>query len=182
VLLLAEQHCASITLRPQRLATAQGTHRVCHDVGVALQEIEIVLAEVARLGRVHLKHAPRTSAVAADHHVGGRDDAVVGVDVGQVGALDGPEVGEGDGPPGSKRLPAGVALIVAGEGAADHPGLPAHPGSDDEVTLIGAVFEHLAEGHAQALRAEPRPLGQHPVEVGPGERTAAELGQRPALA
>jgi hypothetical protein len=138
--------------------------------------------EIAGFGHVHLKHTPGPTTVAADHHIGGRDDAVVWVDVGKVQARRGTQVGEDDGHLRGERLPAGIALVGPSEGAADYARLPAHARPDDEVALVGPVFEHLAEGYAQAFRTEPRPLGQHPIEVGPGERAAAELCQCLTLA
>jgi hypothetical protein len=62
-------------------------------------------------------------------------------------------------------LDLNVAIQVGPCPRADHDRLPAHPGPDDELVLVGHVLHGLAIPDVQSLRTEPRRLLEQSDEI-----------------
>jgi hypothetical protein len=55
-------------------------------------------------------------------------------------------------------------------------------GDDEKIVLLGAVLAHFAEGHIEAIGADPDSFGQDLRQIALAEREAAEPGDGRLLA
>jgi len=60
--------------------------------------------------------------------------------------------------------------------------LPAIAGDDEKIVLLGAVLAHFAEGHIEAIGADPDSFGQDLRQIPLAEREAAKPGDGRLLA
>jgi hypothetical protein len=165
----------------QRLAVAQRRLHLqpadgrAEQAGEGQQEVLVLPAEAARRSGVRLQHAPGRPAGHPHRHVQQRDDAVPAQQAGPLEAFRRADVLERDGPAGPERAARRRSHAGGERGAADHAGLPADAGADQQVAGLGAVLQDLGPFDAEARRGVGRGFREQRVEVEAfGERAGAE--------
>jgi hypothetical protein len=143
----------------QRLAVAQRRLHLqpadgrAEQAGEGQQEVLVLPAEAARRSGVRLQHAPGRPAGQPHRHVQQRDDAVPAQQAGPLEAFRRADVLERDGPAGPERAARRRSHAGGERGAADHAGLPADAGADQQVAGLGAVLQDLGPFDAEAAAA-----------------------------
>src|SRR5713226_6720182 len=144
--------------------------------------MDVVPVVIARLIGADLKYAVRLVIVILDDDVDDRDDAVRGIARRQSATIPVLQITHDRGFTGRERAPLWRSHIGARHGIADYLIPPAMAGDDDKIVVLGAVLPNLAEGHAEAVGAGPRRLGQDFRQIRHAECEAAEAGDGRLLA
>ena len=142
--------------------------------GVALQELEVVLGEGARLATVGLEHAENV-LLGLDDHVGRALDAVLPQQLGEPEPLLLVQLVGDHRASGLERVAGGGFDVGADPHLADHALAPADARAHQQALLVGQVLQHLDVAHVQAARRLSGRLLQQPVEVGALDREQAEI-------
>src|SRR5713226_3394906 len=144
--------------------------------------MDVVPVVIARLIGADLKYAVRLVIVILDDDVDDRDDAVRGIARRQSATIPVLQITHDRGFTGRERAPLWRSHIGARHGIADYLIPPAMAGDDDKIVRLGAILPNLAEGHAEAVGAGPRRLGQDFRQIRHAECEAAEAGDGRLLA
>src|SRR5919106_1283715 len=159
---------------PRSTTLARPLDREGEQRGVALQELEVVLGERARLATVGLQHAEDV-LLGLDDYVGRALDAVFPQQLRDAETLLLVQLVGDHRPPGLERI-AGRGLDVGADPRlADHALAPADARAHQKALLVGQILQHLHMAHAQTARGLRRGLVQQLVQVGPLDREQAEV-------
>ena len=151
--------------------------RHAENVGGALQEGDVVFAELAFGAAVDLKHAERRT-VALQDDVHGAADAVLDQQFGGPEALLVFEMVRDDRLASMQGITGRRCQVGADGSVADHAGVPADAGLDQQPVLAGQIFQNLAVVGAQPFGGHPRGVLEHAGEAGALQRQHAEFGQQ----
>src|SRR5216684_2926257 len=144
--------------------------------------MDVVPVVIARLIGADLKYAVRLVIVILDDDVDDRDDAVRGIARRQSATIPVLQITHDRGFTGRERAPLWRSHIGARHDMADDLIPPAMAGDDDKIVRLGAILPNLAEGHTEAIGADPRRLGQDFRQIRHAECEAAEAGDGRLLA
>ncbi len=152
------------------------------NVGEAGEKIDVVPAVIARPIGADLKYAVRLVIVILDDDVDDRDDAMRGIERRQFATIPVLQITHDRRFTGREGAPLRRSHIGTRHDMADDRIPAAMAGDDDKIVLLGAILPNLAEGHAEAVGAGPRRLGQDFRQIRLAECEAAEAGDSRLLA